>query len=97
MMECSVMPVKVIKRTLTPEGIRINNIASQELQTDLVAKHLNEFYNMSSLPTGYAILSSELCRKGGPTSRDRFNSIDNYLLLGFLVAMPSQNVLLLVR
>ena len=34
---------------------------------------------------------------GGLTSRDRLNSSENYLLLGFLLAMPSQTVLLLVR
>ena len=34
---------------------------------------------------------------GGLTSRDRLNSSDKYLLLVFLLAMPSQTVLLLVR
>ena len=36
--------------------------------------------------------------KGGDlTSRDRLNRSENYLLLGFLLVMPSQSVLLLVR
>ena len=34
---------------------------------------------------------------GGLTSRDRLNSSENYLLLGFLLAIQSQSVLLLVR
>ena len=41
-----------------------------------------------------AVLSSGLC---GLTSRDRLNSSENYLLLGFPLAMPLQTVLLLVR
>ena len=36
-------------------------------------------------------------RGGGLTFRDRLNSSENYLLLGFLLAIPSQTVLLLVR
>ena len=45
-----------------------------------------------------AVLSSGLCGKGGGlTSRDRPNSSENYMLLGFLLAIPSQQVLLLVR
>ena len=35
--------------------------------------------------------------RGGLTYRDRFNSSENNLLLRFLLAMPSQTVLLLVR
>ena len=43
------------------------------------------------------MLSSGLCGKGGGlTSRDRPNRSENYLLLGFLLVMPSQSVLLLV-
>jgi hypothetical protein len=34
---------------------------------------------------------------GGLTSRERLNSSENYLLLGFLFAMQSQTVFLLVR
>ena len=44
---------------------------------------------MLCCPVGYV--------ERGLTSRDRLNSSDNYLLLGFLLAMPSQTVLLLVR
>ena len=45
-----------------------------------------------------AVLSSGLYGKeGGPTSCDKLNRSENYLLLGFLLAMPSQTVLLLVR
>ena len=44
------------------------------------------------------VLSSGLCGKeGGPTSCDKLNRSENYLLLGFLLGMPSQSVLLLVR
>ena len=45
-----------------------------------------------------AVLSSGLCGKGGGlTSRDRLDSSENYLLLGFLLVRLSQTVLLLVR
>ena len=46
-----------------------------------------------------AVLSSSVgyVERGGLTSRDRPNSLEIYLLLGFLLAMPSQTVLLLVR
>ena len=46
---------------------------------------------MLCCPVGYVE------RGGGLTSRDMLNSSENYLLLGFLLAMPSQTVLLLVR
>ena len=42
-----------------------------------------------------AVLSSGLCEK--EVAHDRLNSSENYLLLGFLLAMQSQTVLLLVR
>ena len=35
--------------------------------------------------------------RGGLTSRDRLNSSENYLLLGFLLVRPVQTFLLLVR
>ena len=45
-----------------------------------------------------AVLSSGLCRKeGGPTSCVKLNRSENYLLLGFLLVLPLQSVLLLVR
>ena len=46
---------------------------------------------MLCCPVGYVE------RGGGLTSRDRPDSLENYLLLGFLLAMQSQTVLLLVR
>ena len=45
------------------------------------------YANMSSSPTGCCAVQ---WKGGGPTSRDRLNSSENYLLLGFLLAMPSQ-------
>ena len=54
-------------------------------------------YNMSSSPTGCCAVQWAMWKGGGLTSRDRLNSSENYLLLGFLLAMPSQTVLLLVR
>ena len=53
--------------------------------------------NMSSLPTGCCAIQWAMWKGGGLTSCDRLNSSENYLLLGFLLAMPSQTVLLLVR
>ena len=53
--------------------------------------------NMSSLPTGCCAVQWAMWKGGGLTSRDRLNSSENYLLLGFLLATPSQTVLLLVR
>ena len=53
--------------------------------------------NMSSSPTGCCAVQWAMWKGGGLTSRDRLNSSENYLLLGFLLAMPSQTVLLLVR
>ena len=52
---------------------------------------------MSSSPTGCCAVQWAMWKGGGLTSRDRLNSSENYLLLGFLLAMPSQTVLLLVR
>ena len=46
---------------------------------------------MLCCPVGYVE------RGGGLTSQDRLNSSENYLLLGFLLAIQSQTVLLLVR
>ena len=44
------------------------------------------------------VLSNGLCGKGGDlTSHDRLKRSENYLLLDFLLVMPSQSVLLLVR
>ena len=53
--------------------------------------------NMSSSPTGCCAVQWAMRKGGGLTSRDRLNSSENYLLLGFLLAMQSQTVLLLVR
>ena len=53
--------------------------------------------NMSSSPTGCCAVQWAMWKGGGLTSCDRLNSSENYLLLGFLLAMPSQTVLLLVR
>ena len=45
-----------------------------------------------------AVLSSGLCGKAGEfTSSERLNRSENYLLLGFLLIMPSQSVLLFAR
>ena len=53
--------------------------------------------NMSSSPTGCCAVQWAMWKGGGLTSRDRLNSSENYLLLGFLLAKSSQTVLLLVR
>ena len=53
--------------------------------------------NMSSSPTGCCAVQWAMWKGGGLTSRDRLNSSENYLLLGFLLAMSSQTVLLLFR
>ena len=45
--------------------------------------------NMSSSPTGCCALQWALWKRGGLTSRDRLNRSENYLLLGFLLVMPS--------
>ena len=52
---------------------------------------------MSSSPTGCCAVQWDMWKGGGLTPRDWLNSSENYLLLGFLLAMPSQTVLLLVR
>ena len=54
-------------------------------------------YNMSSSPTGCCAVQWAMWKGGGLTSRDRANSSENYLLLGFLLVKPSQAVLLLVK
>ena len=53
--------------------------------------------NMSSLPTGCCAVQWAMWKGGGLTCRDRLISSENYLLLGFLLAMQSHTVLLLVR
>ena len=53
--------------------------------------------NMSSLPTGCCAVQWAMWKGGGLTSRDRLDSSENYLLLGFLLVRLSQTVLLLVR
>ena len=53
--------------------------------------------NMSSSPTGCSAVQWAMWKGGGLTSRDRLDSSENYLLLGFLLARPSQTFLLLVR
>ena len=53
--------------------------------------------NMSSSPTGCCAVQWAMWKGGGLTSCDRLNSSENYLLLGFLLAMPSQTVLLLAK
>ena len=53
--------------------------------------------NMSSSPSGCCAVQWAMWKGGGLTSRDRLNRSENYLLLGFLLAMPSQTLLLLVR
>ena len=53
--------------------------------------------NMSSLPTGCCAVQWAMWKGGGLTSRDRPNSSENYLLLGFLLVRPVQIFLLLVR
>ena len=52
---------------------------------------------MSSSPTGCSAVQWAMWKGGGLTSRDRLNSSENYLLLGFLLVRPSQTFLLLVR
>ena len=52
---------------------------------------------MSSLPTGCCAVQWAMWKGGGLTSRDRLDSSENYLLLGFLLVRLSQTVLLLVR
>ena len=52
---------------------------------------------MSSSPTGCCAVQWAMWKGGGLTSRDRLDSSENYLLLGFLLVRLSQNVLLLVR
>ena len=52
---------------------------------------------MSSSATGCCAVQWAMWKGGGLTSRDRLNSSENYLLLGFILAMQSQTVLLLVR
>ena len=54
-------------------------------------------YNMSSSPTGCCAVQWAMWKGGGLTSRDRLDSSENYLLLGFLLVRLSQTVLLLVR
>ena len=53
--------------------------------------------NMSSSPTGCCAVQWAMWKGGGLTSRDRLDSSENYLLLGFLLVRLSQTVLLLVR
>ena len=53
--------------------------------------------NMSSSPTGCCAVQWAMQKGGGLTSRDRLNSSENYLLLGFLLVRPVQTFLLLVR
>ena len=55
------------------------------------------FVNMSSSPTGCCAVQWAMWKGGGLTSRDRLDSSENYLLLGFLLVRLSQTVLLLVR
>ena len=52
---------------------------------------------MSSSPTGCRAAQWAMWKGGDITSRDRLNSSENYLLLGFLLAMQLQTVLLLVK
>ena len=52
---------------------------------------------MSSSPTGCCAVQWAMWKGGGLTSRDRLDSSENYLLLGFLLVRLSQTVLLLVR
>ena len=43
MVECSAMPIKIKRTTLTQEVVRIHRNTSRELPKETVAKHLNEF------------------------------------------------------
>ena len=52
---------------------------------------------MSPSPTGCCAVQWAMWKGGGLTSRDRLDSSENYLLLGFLLVRLSQTVLLLVR
>ena len=52
--------------------------------------------NMLFSPTGCCAVQWAMWNGGGLTSRDSLNRSENYLLLGFLLVMPSQSVLLLV-
>ena len=52
---------------------------------------------MSSSPTGCCAVQWAMWKGGGLTSRDRLDSSENNLLLGFLLVRLSQTVLLLVR
>ena len=56
-----------------------------------------DLHNMSSSPTECSAVQWAMWKGWGLTSSDRLNSSENYLLLGFLLAMPSQTDLLLVR
>ena len=53
--------------------------------------------NMSSSPTGCCAVQWAMWKGGGLTFRDRLNSSENYLLLGFLLVRPVQTFLLLVK
>ena len=52
---------------------------------------------MSSSLTGCCAVQWAMWKGGGLTSRDRLDSSENYLLLGFLLVRLSQTALLLVR
>ena len=52
--------------------------------------------NMLSSSTGCCAVQWAIWKGGCLTSRDRLTSSENYLLLGFLLTMPSQTVLLSV-
>ena len=46
------------------------------------------YLNMSSLPTGFCAVQWAMWKGGGFTCLDRFNSSENYLLIGFLLISP---------
>jgi hypothetical protein len=75
------------------EDVRANMTGFFELEVGMV------FSNMSSSPTGYCAVQYAMWKRRGalPLVTGLTNSSDNYLLLGFLLAMHSQSLLLLVR
>ena len=47
--------------------------------------------NMLSFPTGYCAVQWAMWKRGGLTSRDRLYSSESYLLICFLLEIPSKN------
>ena len=75
MMECSAMPVKVKRTTLTQEVIRIHKNTSKELQTELVVNHLNKFSAMMKA-SGYTEMFRFEVIKSGVKGYEKMKKIE---------------------